>query len=145
MNPFVDLPCQQKRIRAELDAAIARVLDHGKYIMGPEIDELEHRLSDFAGGAYCGSNYCRDRRRAGDAGRSWSARICRGDLPRGCGGVGNQRHAAVPAPVCDDAVVEHGGRGGVSARQRVGQGRAAGSPGGREKSVGVNLLKPQTD
>ena len=53
MKPFVDLPCQQKRIRAELDAAIARVLDHGKYIMGPEIDELEHRLSDFVGGAHC--------------------------------------------------------------------------------------------
>jgi dTDP-4-amino-4,6-dideoxygalactose transaminase len=46
---FIDLSRQQQRIRYGLDAAIGRVLDHGQYIMGPEVDELEHRLGDFCG------------------------------------------------------------------------------------------------
>lgn len=50
---FIDLKAQQKRIRPELDAAIARVLDHGRYIMGPEIDELEAALAEFAGSRHC--------------------------------------------------------------------------------------------
>jgi dTDP-4-amino-4,6-dideoxygalactose transaminase len=36
-------------IRPQIDAAIARVLDHGIYIMGPEVLELEEALSDFCG------------------------------------------------------------------------------------------------
>jgi dTDP-4-amino-4,6-dideoxygalactose transaminase len=47
MIPFIDLAAQQKRIRTRLDAAINRVLDHGAYIMGPEIGELETQLSAF--------------------------------------------------------------------------------------------------
>ncbi len=50
---FIDLESQQKRIRAGIDAAIARVLDHGQYIMGPEITELETKLQD-----YCGTRHC---------------------------------------------------------------------------------------
>ena len=46
---FVDLAAQQRRIRPAIDAAIARVLDHGQYIMGPEVAELERRLSAFCG------------------------------------------------------------------------------------------------
>jgi dTDP-4-amino-4,6-dideoxygalactose transaminase len=46
---FVDLAAQQRRIRGDLDAAIARVLDHGRYIMGPEVGELEDALADFCG------------------------------------------------------------------------------------------------
>ncbi|HYG86199.1 MAG TPA: DegT/DnrJ/EryC1/StrS family aminotransferase [Azospirillum sp.] len=46
---FIDLARQQQRIRPQLDAAIARVLDHGNYIMGPEVGELERRLSLFCG------------------------------------------------------------------------------------------------
>src|SRR5262249_60835466 len=46
---FIDLKAQQARIRARIDAAIARVLDHGQYIMGPEVSELEERLAKFAG------------------------------------------------------------------------------------------------
>lgn len=46
---FVDLGAQQRRIRPRLDAAIARVLDHGAYIMGPEIRELEQQLAAFCG------------------------------------------------------------------------------------------------
>jgi dTDP-4-amino-4,6-dideoxygalactose transaminase len=44
---FIDLKTQQKRIRAKLDAAIAKVLDHGGYIMGPEVVELERQLAAF--------------------------------------------------------------------------------------------------
>ncbi len=43
---FIDLKSQQKRIRKEVNARIEAVLDHGQYIMGPEIDELEARLAD---------------------------------------------------------------------------------------------------
>lgn len=47
--PFIDLAAQQARIRERLDARIAAVLDHGKYIMGPEIRELEAALADYVG------------------------------------------------------------------------------------------------
>ena len=46
---FVDLARQQERIRDRIDAAIARTLDHGQYIMGPEIGELESALAAFCG------------------------------------------------------------------------------------------------
>ncbi len=46
---FIDLKAQQARIRSEIDAAIKRVLDHGNYIMGPEVAELESALSKFCG------------------------------------------------------------------------------------------------
>jgi dTDP-4-amino-4,6-dideoxygalactose transaminase len=46
---FIDLAAQQARIRARIDAAIMRVLDHGQYIMGPEIGELEAKLAAFCG------------------------------------------------------------------------------------------------
>jgi dTDP-4-amino-4,6-dideoxygalactose transaminase len=46
---FIDLKAQQRLIRARVDAAIARVLDHGQYIMGPEIFELERQLSHWTG------------------------------------------------------------------------------------------------
>jgi dTDP-4-amino-4,6-dideoxygalactose transaminase len=46
---FIDLAAQQREIRASLDAAIGRVLDHGQYIMGPEVGELEAQLRDFTG------------------------------------------------------------------------------------------------
>ena len=46
---FIDLKSQQKRIRETLDRRIAAVLDHGQYILGPEVVELEARLCDFLG------------------------------------------------------------------------------------------------
>ncbi len=46
---FIDLPTQQKRIRDKIDNNIARVLDHGRYIMGPEITDLETRLAEYVG------------------------------------------------------------------------------------------------
>ena len=47
--PFVDLAEQQRRIRADLDRRIGQVMDHGAYINGPEVAELEVKLAAFAG------------------------------------------------------------------------------------------------
>ena len=49
MIALVDLAAQQARIRERIDHAISRVLDHGQYIMGPEIEKLEHELGEFTG------------------------------------------------------------------------------------------------
>ncbi|MEJ0009714.1 MAG: DegT/DnrJ/EryC1/StrS family aminotransferase [Alphaproteobacteria bacterium] len=49
---FTDLAAQQRRIKGKLDAAIARVLAHGQYIMGREVAELEGKLSEFCGAKY---------------------------------------------------------------------------------------------
>jgi len=46
---FIDLKTQQKRLREKLDERIAAVLDHGQYILGPEVSELEGSLCDFLG------------------------------------------------------------------------------------------------
>lgn len=46
---FTDLAAQQQRIRPQLEAAIERVLNHGQYIMGPEIQDLEAKLSSYCG------------------------------------------------------------------------------------------------
>ena len=48
MISFVDLAAQQQRIRSDIDARIAKVLDHGQYIMGPEVAELEAELASYA-------------------------------------------------------------------------------------------------
>lgn len=47
--PFIDLAAQQARIRDRVEAAMRRTLDHGAYIMGPEVGELEKALADFCG------------------------------------------------------------------------------------------------
>ena len=46
---FIDLTAQQRRIRQTIEKNILAVLDHGRYIMGPEINELEERLAAYAG------------------------------------------------------------------------------------------------
>ena len=48
MMDFIDLKEQQKLIRKNVDKRIAKVLDHGQYIQGPEINELENELSLFS-------------------------------------------------------------------------------------------------
>ena len=47
--PFIDLQAQRRRIENQIDSAIARVLAHGSYILGPEVAELERLLAEFAG------------------------------------------------------------------------------------------------
>ena len=44
---FIDLKTQQNRIRDSLKTRFDRILDHGAYIMGPEVDELEQRLANY--------------------------------------------------------------------------------------------------
>jgi dTDP-4-amino-4,6-dideoxygalactose transaminase len=46
---FIDLAAQQRRIRSDIEARILKVLDHGQYIMGPEVRELEERLAAYVG------------------------------------------------------------------------------------------------
>lgn len=53
MIPFIDLPAQQERLRSEIETGIDRVLAHGKYILGPEVSELEDKLSAYTGATYC--------------------------------------------------------------------------------------------
>ena len=50
---FIDLKTQYQRLKAEIDAGIQRVLDHGQYILGPEVAELEERLCSYTGAQYC--------------------------------------------------------------------------------------------
>jgi dTDP-4-amino-4,6-dideoxygalactose transaminase len=51
--PFVDLQAQRRRIGPRLDAALARVLAHGQFILGPEVRELETQLARFSGVRHC--------------------------------------------------------------------------------------------
>lgn len=46
---FIDLSSQQELIRYKLDKAIMKVLEHGQYIMGPEVKEFETQLCQFTG------------------------------------------------------------------------------------------------
>ena len=50
---FIDLAAQQQRIKSEIDANIQKVLTHGKYILGPEVTELEEKLAAYTGAKYC--------------------------------------------------------------------------------------------
>lgn len=50
---FIDLGAQQRRIRSELDSRMAGVLEHGQYILGPEVVELESDLARRAGVKHC--------------------------------------------------------------------------------------------
>ena len=46
---FIDLQAQYKHLKERIDKRIQQVLDHGKYIMGPEVQELENELADYVG------------------------------------------------------------------------------------------------
>jgi UDP-2-acetamido-2-deoxy-ribo-hexuluronate aminotransferase len=50
---FIDLKAQQDRIRSQIEINIKKVLDHGNYIMGPEVFELEECLANFVGVKHC--------------------------------------------------------------------------------------------
>lgn len=50
---FVDLAAQQARIKDKIEANIQKVLGHGKYILGPEVAELEQKLAEFCGAKHC--------------------------------------------------------------------------------------------
>jgi UDP-2-acetamido-2-deoxy-ribo-hexuluronate aminotransferase len=50
---FIDLKQQYQLLKPTIDAAIQRVLDHGNYIMGPEIPALEAALAEYVGVKHC--------------------------------------------------------------------------------------------
>lgn len=51
--PFIDLSSQQRKIRPRMERRMFNVLSHGKYIMGPEVSELESQLADYVGVNHC--------------------------------------------------------------------------------------------
>lgn len=53
MIPFADLGAQYAALKEDMDSAIARVLAHGRFIMGPEVAEMERALADLVGADHC--------------------------------------------------------------------------------------------
>lgn len=47
--PFIDVGAQRRRLGSKIDAAVARVLDHCQFILGPEVQAFEAELADFCG------------------------------------------------------------------------------------------------
>jgi UDP-2-acetamido-2-deoxy-ribo-hexuluronate aminotransferase len=50
---FIDLKAQYTALRENINARIQTVLDHGQYIMGPEVKELEDKLAVYTGAKHC--------------------------------------------------------------------------------------------
>jgi len=50
---FIDLKAQQDRIRGSIERRIKKVLNHGIYILGPEVQELEEQLANRVGSRHC--------------------------------------------------------------------------------------------
>ena len=50
---FIDLKAQYKELKTEIDANIQKVLAHGRYLMGPEVGELEQQLAEYVGVKHC--------------------------------------------------------------------------------------------
>ena len=50
---FIDLKTQYQSLKKEINERINAVLEHGQYIMGPEVQELEERLAAYTGAKHC--------------------------------------------------------------------------------------------
>lgn len=50
---FIDVKGQYRLLKEKIDAGIQRVLDHGQFILGPEVGELEERLAAYTGSKHC--------------------------------------------------------------------------------------------
>jgi UDP-2-acetamido-2-deoxy-ribo-hexuluronate aminotransferase len=53
MIEFIDLKAQQAILKEKIEFNIRNVLSHGKYILGPEVHELEEKLASYVGAKYC--------------------------------------------------------------------------------------------
>ena len=51
--PFIDLQAQRRRLGKRIDDAILKVVNHGAYILGPEVQALETKLAEFCGARHC--------------------------------------------------------------------------------------------
>ncbi|HRK01876.1 MAG TPA: DegT/DnrJ/EryC1/StrS family aminotransferase, partial [Oligoflexia bacterium] len=50
---FIDLKAQYALVGSRIDESIRRVLQHGQYILGPEVVELEAKLAQYVGARHC--------------------------------------------------------------------------------------------
>jgi UDP-2-acetamido-2-deoxy-ribo-hexuluronate aminotransferase len=50
---FIDLKTQYERYKADIDSRMQRVMEHGQFIMGPEVEELEQTLAEYVGVKHC--------------------------------------------------------------------------------------------
>src|SRR5258707_10068428 len=53
LTEFIDLKTQYAALRGSINARIQTVLDHGQFIMGPEVAELEKKLAAYTGAKHC--------------------------------------------------------------------------------------------
>lgn len=53
MLPFIDLKTQYAELKQSINVRIQAVLDHGQYIMGPEVSEMEDKLAAYVGARHC--------------------------------------------------------------------------------------------
>lgn len=51
--PFIDLKTQYAELKQSVNSRIQKVLDHGQYIMGPEVAEMEDKLASYVGAKHC--------------------------------------------------------------------------------------------
>ena len=51
--PFIDLKSQYQALKPQIQERINRVLEHGQYILGPEVKEIEEKLQNYTGAKYC--------------------------------------------------------------------------------------------
>jgi UDP-2-acetamido-2-deoxy-ribo-hexuluronate aminotransferase len=51
--PFIDLKSQYRALQPKIQARINTVLEHGQYVMGPEVKELEDKLAAYTGAKHC--------------------------------------------------------------------------------------------
>lgn len=50
--PFLDLSASYMELKAEIDAAVARVLDSGRYVLGPEVEQFENEWAQYCEAKY---------------------------------------------------------------------------------------------
>ena len=51
--PMLDLRLEYEYMKKDIDAAISRCLDHQKWILGPEVGELERKIAEYIGVKHC--------------------------------------------------------------------------------------------
>ena len=51
--PYLDLPAQLRGIRKEIDAALARTVDHCSFCLGPDVGQFEKDFAKYIGAAHC--------------------------------------------------------------------------------------------
>ncbi|HKZ56144.1 MAG TPA: DegT/DnrJ/EryC1/StrS family aminotransferase [Thermodesulfovibrionales bacterium] len=59
---MLDLRREYEYMKEEIDSAIKKCLDHQKWILGPEVGELERKIAEYIGVKHCvGISYCNRR------------------------------------------------------------------------------------